>query len=62
MLGDLAENAVTTLASFFNFACLEGKAETLSSGVWLVDSEVAPPDSSIVPQVVIGVIFVYSNG
>lgn len=61
VLGDFAEDSVTTFACFFDLAGFERKTKTLGSGIRFVNGQVAPPDSAIVPQMVVGVIFVDSN-
>lgn len=62
MLGDVAQNAVAALAGTFEVTGLEGKPEALGGRVAFVDGQMAPPDTTVVPQVVVRVSFVHTQG
>ena len=61
MLRNLAENPVAALAGLVDITGFQGKSQPLGGGIRLVNREVAPPDTPIVPKVVIGVLLVNSK-
>ena len=61
MVGDLVENAITALTGLIDIAGFERETKTFGSCIWLVDSEVTPPDSTVVPEVMIRVVVVDSK-
>jgi hypothetical protein len=61
VLRNLAENTIAALASLVNITRFQRKSQALGGGVRLVNREVAPPDTPIVPKVMIGVFLVNSK-
>ena len=61
MLRDLAEDAVAALAGLIDIAGFQRETQALGGCIRLMDREVAPPDTTIVPKVVIRVILVNSK-
>lgn len=59
---DGGEDAVASFAGFGQVACFEGKSQTFSRGVRLVDCYMAPPYSPVIPQVMVGVVVIDANG
>ena len=55
---DILKNTVAETTSLLDVASLEREAQALSSSIRLVHRHVAPPDTAIVPQVVVEVIIV----
>jgi len=58
VFGDLSENSITTFAGLFHIARLQRKTKTLGRGIWLVNGEMAPPYTAVVPEVMIGIVVV----
>ena len=61
MLRDLSENPVAALAGLVDIAGLQLKTEPLGGRVRLVNGEVAPPDTPVVPKVMVGVVLIDSK-
>lgn len=58
---NIRKNAVAQGASLLDVPGAQGEAKTLSSGIRLMDCNVAPPDTAVVPQVVVEVVIVYTK-
>ncbi|QJE97977.1 hypothetical protein [Luteolibacter luteus] len=58
---DLAENPVAAFASLIHITRFQRKSEAFRSGIRLVDREVTPPDTPIVPEVMIGILLINSK-
>ena len=61
MFRDLAEDAVAALTGLIDIAGLEREAEALGSRVRFVNGQVTPPDTSIVPKVMIRVFLIHAQ-
>ncbi len=55
---NVREDAVTERASLLDVPGLEGEAETFCRSIRFMDSDVAPPHTSVIPKVVIEVIVI----
>ncbi len=58
MLRDIFKYAITAFTCFAHISSLERETKTLRSRVGLVNGEVTPPNSSIIPEMVVGVIVI----
>lgn len=61
VLRNLTENPVTALARLIDIARFQRKAQALGGSIRLVNREVTPPDTAVVPEVMIGVLLVNSK-
>ena len=61
MLRDLPEDPVATLAGLVDIARFQREAKPLCGRVRLVNGQVAPPDTAVVPKVVVGVVLIDSQ-
>lgn len=57
-----SKDFISAFARFINISGFQGKSQTFRCGVWFVDCYMAPPDTTVIPQVVIGVIVIDSKG
>ena len=55
---DIRENAVTQRTSLLDVPCAEGEAKALCGSIGLVNGNMAPPYTAVVPQVVVEVVIV----
>ena len=55
---NVRKNAVAQGASLLDVPGAQGEAKTLSRGIRLMDCNVAPPNTAVIPQVVVEVIIV----
>lgn len=58
VLSDLLEDSVSSFAGLLYVAGLQRKAKSFGSRIWLVNSEVAPPYTAVVPEMMIGIVVV----
>ena len=58
---DVLEDAVAKTTGALNVAGLERETQALSRGIRFVHGYVAPPDTAVVPQVVVKVVVVDTN-
>ena len=61
MFGDLLKNTITAFAGLLDITCLEREAKAFGSRIWFVNGEVTPPDSTVVPEVMIRIVVVDSE-
>jgi hypothetical protein len=61
MLRDLPEDPVAPFTGLVDIPGFERKAEPLRGRIGLVNGEVTPPDPSVVPKVVVGVVLIDSK-
>ena len=55
---DVRKNTVAKRASLLDIPRTQGESKAFSRSIWLVNSDVAPPHTAVVPQVVVEVIVV----
>lgn len=55
---NIGKDAIPKRARLLNIPCTEGKAKTFCSSVGFMNSNVAPPHTAIIPQVVVEVVVV----
>ncbi len=61
MLRDLTEDPVAALARLVDVPGLQGEAKPFGGRVRFMNGKVAPPDSTIIPQMMIGIIMIDSE-
>ncbi len=62
MLLDRGENLIALGAGFLNVTGLKGETKAFSRRIRLVNRYMAPPNASVVPEVVIGVVIINTKG
>ena len=55
---NVLENAVAEAASFFDVAGAEGEAQAFCRSIRTVDCYMTPPNTAVVPQVVVQVVII----
>ena len=55
---NVRKDAITQSASLLNIPGTQGEAETLCCGIRLMNRNVAPPYTAVIPQVVVKVVIV----
>ena len=55
---NIGKDAISKRASLLNIPCTEGKAKALCGSIRFMNSDVAPPYTAIIPQVVVEVVVV----
>ena len=58
---NIRKDAVAQRASLLDIPCSQGETETLSRCIRLMHSHMAPPHPTIIPEVVIEVVIVYTK-
>jgi hypothetical protein len=61
MLGNLAEDPIAALARLIDVAGLQGEAKPLGGRIRLMNGEVAPPHTAVVPKVMVGIVLIDSK-
>jgi hypothetical protein len=55
---NIRKDTIAKRASFLNVPCTQREAQTFSSSVGLMDCDVTPPHTTIIPEVMVDIIVV----